>query len=238
MSSGPLAVDWGAWSLEPPHAGVLGGGTVEVENAGSLSWGEGIFLAYHWLDDRGNPIHWDGIRTTAPALAPGERASVRLNVRAPIPPGTYRLALDMVAERRAWFSELGSAMLDVELAVLQRDQAPNAALPAWVTPAPGWAERVRENHADGYAVVAGSIDWRGGLLRRQPRALRPYLPGAGRVPGFASPLICPSVAPGVQLERLDDVAGLPAYAAPRDEPWIYDGRAVLIAEPQSGRRPT
>jgi len=31
----------------------------------------------------------------------------------------------------------------------------------------------------------------------------------------------------VSLERLADVAGLPAYAAPRDEPWLYDGRIVL-----------
>jgi hypothetical protein len=35
------------------------------------------------------------------------------------------------------------------------------------------------------------------------------------------------VLPGVELQRLEDVAGLPAYAAPRDEPWVYDGRAVL-----------
>jgi hypothetical protein len=33
--------------------------------------------------------------------------------------------------------------------------------------------------------------------------------------------------PGFELERLDDVEGLPAYAAPRDEPWVYDGRIVL-----------
>jgi hypothetical protein len=47
------------------------------------------------------------------------------------------------------------------------------------------------------------------------------------VPGFSAPLLCPSVLPGVRLERLQDVGGLPAYAAPRDEPWVYDGRIVL-----------
>jgi hypothetical protein len=47
------------------------------------------------------------------------------------------------------------------------------------------------------------------------------------VPGFSAPLVCPSVAPGVELDRLEDVAGLPAFAAPRDEPWVYDGRIVL-----------
>jgi hypothetical protein len=34
---------------------------------------------------------------------------------------------------------------------------------------------------------------------------------------------------GVELERLADVAGLPAFAAPLDEPWLYDGRIVLSA---------
>jgi hypothetical protein len=41
------------------------------------------------------------------------------------------------------------------------------------------------------------------------------------------------VLPGIELERLDDVEGLPAYAAPRDEPWVYDGRIVLRARSSS-----
>jgi hypothetical protein len=47
------------------------------------------------------------------------------------------------------------------------------------------------------------------------------------VPGFSSPLLCPSVLPGVELEPLGELAGLPAFAAPQDEPWVYDGRIVL-----------
>ena len=215
------------WAVVHPQAGTRTAATVELANAGALRWGDGIFASYHWLDDRGNPIVWDGIRTALPQLAPGERAQVEIAVRAPIPPGRYRLAFDLVAERRAWFSELGSEMLEHEVQVEPRDQQPNAQLPEGVEPAADWAERIRAAHADGYAVVAGAIEWDGGLLSPRPRALAPYEPGSGRIPGFADPLICPSVAPGVGLERLDDVAGLPAYAAPRDEPWIYDGRAVL-----------
>ena len=49
------------------------------------------------------------------------------------------------------------------------------------------------------------------------------------MPGFPAPLICPSVVDGVELERLPDIAGLPAYAAPTNEPWIYDGRITLLA---------
>ncbi len=208
-----------------PQAGVRELVPVELENSGSLVWREDIFLAYHWLDGRDNPIVWDGERTPTPPLAPGEHATVEARVRAPIPPGPYRLAFDLVAEQRAWFSELGNPMLARDVDVRPRDGEPSAALPPNVEPTDGWAERVRAAHADGYGVVGGAIAWAGGA--RRPRALAPYAPGPGRVPGFAAPLVCPSVLPGIELERLDDVAGLPAYAAPRDEPWVYDGRAVL-----------
>ena len=217
-----------------PQAGVLDTVGVDVQNAGTIPWNDRILLAYHWLDDRGNPIVWDGLRTGVPHLAPGERATVAAAVRAPLPPGRYRLAFDLVAEQRAWFSELGSPMLALDLDVARRDGEPRSQLPPELDPGPDWAERVRAAHAEGYGVVAGAIEWDGG---RRPRALAPYVPGAGRVPGFTAPLIAPSVLAGVELERLDDVEGLPAFAAPRDEPWVYDGRIVLKARPRSGRRP-
>ncbi len=98
-------------------------------------------------------------------------------------------------------------------------------------PGPEWEARVAAAHADGYTVVAGAVEWPTGLGRRRPRALEPYRPGPGRVPGFSHPLLCPSLVVGTQLERLPDVEGLPAFAAPRDEPWLYDGRIVLRAHP-------
>jgi hypothetical protein len=227
MSNGPLAVRWGAAPAAALQAGATTTVVLEVENAGSLAWGQGVFVSYHWLDDRDNPIVWDGIRTAVAQLAPGERASVEARVRAPIPPGRYRLAFDMVAELRAWFSELGSPMLSEDVRVLARDGDPNAALPAGVEPAADWEERVRAAHAEGYGVVAGAIDWPGGVLRRRPRELGPYEPGGGRIPGFSAPLLVPSVLPGIELEPLGDVGGLPAFAAPANEPWVYDGRIVL-----------
>ena len=227
MSNGPLGIRWGAPAEPRIEAGAVARVRVEIENTGSVVWRAGVNLAYHWLDLRDNPIVWDGIRTEAPRLAPGERTTVELSVRGAMPPGRYRLAFDAVAEHRAWFSELGSAMLERDVQVEPRVQEPNAMVPPDLEPAADWAEHVRAAHADGYAVVAGAIAWDGGLLSPRPRALTPYEPGSGRIPGFAAPLLCPSVADGVELDRLDDVAGLPAYAAPRDEPWIYDGRAVL-----------
>ncbi|HEY6962598.1 MAG TPA: hypothetical protein VI408_11970 [Gaiellaceae bacterium] len=235
---GPLAVRYGAPPALAPEAGAVVVARLELENAGSVRWRDEIYVSYHWLDARDNPIVWDGIRTSAPQLEPGGRAAVDVRVRGPIPPGSYRLAFDMVAEHRAWFSALGSTTLSLDVDVAPRSGEPHAELPPGVEATDAWREHARRAHADGYAVVAGSVEWDHGRLHRRPRALEPYRPGPGRVPGFASPLLCPSVLPGVELERVGDVAGLPAYAAPQDEPWIYDGRAVLIARPRSGRRPT
>jgi hypothetical protein len=239
VSKGPLGIRFGAIPAPALQAGALAQVDVEVANTGSVAWPGGVFLSYHWLDSRDNPIVWDGVRTSPPRLTPGERAIVELSVRAPIPPGPYRLALDAVAEHHAWFSELGSDLLRVDVDVGPRTGEPSASLPPWVEATQAWTDNERTAHAEGYAVVAGSIDWDGGALRRRPRALEPYAPGTGRVPGFGAPLLCPSVLPGVvELEPLGDVAGLPAFAAPRDEPWIYDGRAMLRARPRSDRRST
>ncbi|MEI8105410.1 MAG: hypothetical protein WCH31_06180 [Actinomycetes bacterium] len=237
MTLGPLAVRFGDWTLDTPEAGAVTAGRVEITNVGTVSWG-GIWmrLGYHWLDERGNPIIWDGERTSLPPLQPGESATIDARVRAPIPPGHYRFAFDVVAELRVWLSELGSPTAERLVDVVPRTGAPAADLPSWVTPAPDWAERVAAAHAEGFGVVAGAIAWEHGFGRRQPRALSPYAPGPGRIPGFSLPLLCPSVLPGIELERVPDVAGLPAYAAPENEPWIYDGRLVLRARPQAGRR--
>ena len=228
-------VRWGDWQLADAHAGALTEAHVELENAGTVRWGDRIHLAYHWRDDRGNPIVWDGLRTGVPALAPGERGRVTARVRAPIPPGRYRLALDLVAEFRAWFAELGGEEAARDVDVAPRNGRPSALLPEWVEPAPDWQERVAAAHAEGYAVVAGAVDWGGGALQPRPRSLEPYRPGLGRMPGFPHPLLFPSVLDGVEVDELE-VDGLPAVTAPADEPWLYDGRIVVRVPPRSGRR--
>jgi len=231
MATGPLAVRWHDWALGSIHAGAVSIATLEIENAGTVAWTPEVRLAYHWLDERGNPLVWDGERSDVPLLAPRERARVEARVRGPIPPGRYGLSFDLVAELRAWFSELGGDDLRTVVDVAPRDDRAHAELPAWVERAPDWQQRVDATHAEGYAVVAGAVEWKGGLFHPRPRALAPYEPGSGRIPGFSHPLVCPSVVDGVRLERLPDVAGLPAYAAPA-EPWLYDGRIVLTAHPE------
>jgi hypothetical protein len=196
-------------------------------------------------------------------VPPGGRAEAGLTLRGPIPPGRYRLAIDLVAEDRYWFSEVGNAALEREVAVaprlarralavrgadadalqdLEEPLVPEgeaeaiAYLAPGVVPASSWSRLVLDAHEEGFAVVGGSVSVGGGRLRRTPPELAPYAPGSGRVPGFAHPLVCPSVVGGLEPSWVADVAGLPAAAPPADEPWLYDGRIELRARPRSGRR--
>ncbi|HZR91674.1 MAG TPA: hypothetical protein VFA44_04610 [Gaiellaceae bacterium] len=227
---GPLVARWLSWIFDEPRAGALGRARVEVENAGSATWAEDVSCSYHWLDPRGNAIVWDGVRTPLRRrVPPGERVTLEVRIRAPVPPGRYRLALDLVAEHRAWFGEVGAPGPDEELDVLPRVQAEALADVADVHLPPGWElspgseQLALAAHAEGYAVVAGSVE----APRRLRRALAPWAGSPGRNPAFAEALLCPSVLRGVEVERVGAVEGLPAFAAPRDEPWIFDGRVVV-----------
>ena len=259
VPKGPLAVRWLGLELGPVRAGAVTSAVAELENAGTAPWRtESIKLAYHWLDERGNPIVWDGIRSAlARPVDPAERLRAELRIRGPIPPGRYRLAVDLVDEGRLWFEEVGNARLERDLDVLPRieralaarggdpdalaaqeeplvDEAEAAAIAYLgdaVAPAPDWSRRVLDAHQEGYAVVGGSVEAEAGFLRRAPRDLEPYAPGAGRVPGFPHALVCPSAVAGVELEWAGQIAGLPAIRPPRDrhfgEPWIFDGRIAV-----------
>jgi hypothetical protein len=227
VPAGPLGVRWLAYELDPPQAGAVGQARVELENAGAAAWHD-LFAAYHWLDQLGNALDWDGLRTPVRSLAPGEHTDAELAIRAPIPPGPYRLAFDLVLENRYWLSEIGNAMLEVEVEVLPRDaRGAVAHLPPEVDPAADWHERVRAAHEEGYAAVSGSVD------AGRHRELRAYRPGGGRNPAFREPLVCPSLLPPLQPNC--EVAGLPAWKPEGWEPWIYDGR--ITARLRSDRRP-
>jgi hypothetical protein len=264
VPKGPLAVRW--HRLEPAEfrAGAATSVRVELENAGTTTWrseGEaGVHLAYHWLDERGNPIVWDGVRSALERpVGPGEQLRETLAIRGPIPPGRYRLALDLVDEGRAWFAELGNAPLETECEVGPRIARALAArggdaealaaqeeplvgeeeaeavafLADGVVPAPDWSRRVLDAHQEGYAVVGGSVEAEASFGRRRPRELEPYAPGGGRAPTFPYPLVCPSAVAELALDWADEVAGLPAVRPPADEPWLYDGR--IRARLRSGR---
>ena len=267
VPKGPLAVRWRSWSLDGRKAGSLATARVAVENAGTAAWhtrdeATGIHASYHWLDDRGNPIVWDGLRTalTRP-VAPGETAELELRVRLPLPPGRYRFALDLVDEGRFWLAELGNSRPEEEVDIAPRierrlavvgAEAPRqeeALVPldeadavAHLAPGieldPDWSRRVLDAHQEGYGIVGGSVAADG---RRARRALELWAPGGGRVPSFAGPLLCPSIVKGVEADPAAGPEGLPALEPPRGEgrePWLYDARIrarLLTAQRGSGR---
>jgi hypothetical protein len=261
-------------------------GTLALENAGTAAWrsrpGTDIHLSYHWLDGLGNPIVWAGHFILLPdRVAPGERIEAYVTVRAPLPPGGYRLAFDLVNEGRYWFHELGNERLELDVTVLPRIErrslavevapgppeleaatrealelqeepveaeagpaAATAHLAAGCRPAPDWSRRLLDAHEEGYAAVAGSIAVDGGPVerRRAGRELRPWRPGFGRSPGWARPLLCPSVVAGVEAVPAAGPGGLPALdPATLDEPTLCDGRirvaVAATAVRRGGRRP-
>jgi hypothetical protein len=261
VPKGPLAARWRSWSLDGRKAGSLACAPVAVENAGTATWHTrgtvGIQASYHWLDDRGNPIVWDGLRTALPhAVAPGETIELELPVRVPLPPGRYRFALDLVDEGRFWLAELGNHRPEEDLDVLPRIERRLAVLGAeasgqeepvvpldeaeaiaYLAPgielAPDWASRVLDAHQEGYGIVGGSVEPGN---RRARRSLALWAPGGGRVPSFPGPLLLPSVVKGVDAEPLAGPEGLPSLEPPRGEarePWLYDAR--IRARLESGR---
>jgi hypothetical protein len=214
---GPLVPRWRVVEHDAIEAGAPVELRVEVENAGTAPWRTrgheaGLFLSYHWLDDRGNPIVWDGLRTELErTVAPGETMAQVVHARGPIPPGPYRLAVDLVEEHRFWIAELGVAAWEETVDVRPRSGEPRV---FGATPDASWQAAARALHAEGFGAVGGSVE-----------GLRDYPAGAGRVPGFALPLVCPSLL--APLEPNCEVDGLPAWRPEGEEPFMYDGRLVL-----------
>lgn len=259
---GPLAPRWRAWSLEAPRAGAPGRARVALENAGTATWhahgDAGVRLAYHWLDPLGNPIVWDGERTAFPRpVAPGETVELDVPVRAPRPPGPYRLSFDLVEEHRFWFSEIGCATLDIPVQVAPRIAARTLAVriaggahPQTSAALAAQDEPVVDGDAEAVAyLVAGAVpapDWSRRLLDAhaegwaavggavvpagKDRALAAWAAGGGRNPRFDRPLLLPSLLEGAEPGAH---LGLPAYLG---EDGLFDGRIEVRLPPRSGRR--
>jgi hypothetical protein len=282
VPAGPLAVRWHGYEETELRAGAVSVFQVELENAGSVQWrsqpGLQIYLAYHWLDLRGNAIVWAGAFIQLPdVVVPGERFIATVNARAPIPPGRYRLALDLVDEGRAWFSDLGNRRLERDVEVLPRltrralavdvaagppehvratrqaleaqdepiaeEGEATAYLSAGCRPAPDWSRRILDAHAEGFAIVAGSVEVERRFLSRTGAELAPWRPGFGRSPAWSEPLLCPSLLADAAAGAtwLEPLCGLPTLdTAGLLQPWVCDGRIRVVvaatALPRAGRR--
>lgn len=259
---GPLAVRWLGYELPELRAGETAPARVALRNDGSATWrsrrATGVQLSYHWLDDRGNAIVWDGPRVAFERpVGPGEEVEVETLLRAAQPPGRYRLAFDLVEESRFWFAEIGSSPLELDVEVLPRIAERRLAVVVYGSDNGETAaalavqdEPLVETHPVATAhLVAGAVpepDWSrrvldahaegfvavGGSIQSPERALRPWAPGGGRNPAFAHPLLLPSLLAGREPCEHE---GLPAYVG-ADEPWVFDGR-IRLQLARARRRP-
>jgi hypothetical protein len=109
------------------------------------------------------------------------------------------------------------------------DPVATAHLVAGAEPAPDWARRLLDAHAEGWAAVGPAVVPAGGPIerRRAARTLRRWAPG-GRNPRFDAPLLLPSLLAG--LEPCEH-RGLPAY----EGDGLFEGRAVVRLPTRSGR---
>jgi SAM-dependent methyltransferase len=98
---------------------------LRLENAGDTLWLTGpaeragsCMLGVRVYDEAGALVaERHGTPPLPRALAPGETATLKFELKAPHAPGLYTLKLDMVAQHVCWFEERGSTPLKVQFRV-------------------------------------------------------------------------------------------------------------------------
>ena len=169
---------------------------------------------------------------------PGDEVEVELRVRAPQPPGRYRLAFDLVEELRFWFAEVGShaaragrrgAAADRRAAARRRrprrrgrarrprrsrrrrSRSSRRTPSRSRTSSPARSRRPT-GRAGSSTRTPRATPPSAARSRRRERALRPWAPGGGRNPAFSHPLLLPSLLAGLEPGEHE---GLPAYVPGR-----------------------
>lgn len=94
-----------------------------ITNTSSRQFPAGVTLGTHVYRSDGALVEWNGARTALPVIDPGESATVEARVLAPLLPGDYRVAFDLVNEGVAWFSSMGVSASTTGLTVERVDSA-------------------------------------------------------------------------------------------------------------------
>jgi len=97
---------------------------LEITNSGVQAWpGDGkqpVCISYHWLDEGGAMVEFDGVRSRLPRdVAPGETLRAVCFVRVPQCSGALRLCWTLVQEGVGWFDGRcpeSAVTVDVEVA--------------------------------------------------------------------------------------------------------------------------
>ncbi len=106
-------------ALKPNTSAVL---KIKVRNMSPSLWPSrgqadgkyGINLSYHWIDQNGKIIVFDGLRTALPHdLMPNEEVTLNVVVATQPQRGEFFIEFDLVQELVAWFKDKGSQTLKV-----------------------------------------------------------------------------------------------------------------------------
>ena len=84
---------------------------VSIFNCGeaplSSSTDQPVLVSYHWRDESGETIDWDGLRTYLPrTLHRGDHEDLVMTVRAPDGAGSYWLEVSILKEHVTWYDDL------------------------------------------------------------------------------------------------------------------------------------
>jgi hypothetical protein len=98
--------------LKQMTAGEIVSAPFRVKNLSSEPWpSKGqrpVRFCYHWLDQQGNMVIYDGVRTALPKdISGGTEIIVMATIQAPEQPGDYVLQATLVQEGITWFEENG-----------------------------------------------------------------------------------------------------------------------------------
>ncbi|HET8568894.1 MAG TPA: SpoIID/LytB domain-containing protein [Candidatus Limnocylindria bacterium] len=112
-SASPAAILGATYAAAPPASAAAGATLtvpVTLTNTGNEAWTAGgpnpVNLTYHWYDERGAILVWEGVRTPLGAdVAPGASRQVTANVLVPSRGGLYQLRFHLVKEGVAWFPQ-------------------------------------------------------------------------------------------------------------------------------------
>jgi ubiquinone/menaquinone biosynthesis C-methylase UbiE len=87
-----------------------------------------INLSYHWLDEKGRLIDYEGLRSPIPReMQPNDEVTVITKLRTPAAPGNYILRVCSMQEYVAWHDD---NYLDIPLSVSSMGESPLSFLPA------------------------------------------------------------------------------------------------------------
>lgn len=104
---------------------------IRLENTSAQRWSgtnlNPICLSYHWFDQHGESVVFDGERTAfaVAEVVPREPITMHVRVVAPNEPGHYRLVVLPLQEGRYWFDELGFKSGAIDVIVVPSTGNPN-----------------------------------------------------------------------------------------------------------------